>query len=1216
MLLSTLFASLSLGSGLSLDRPQRLSPPELDLNQLGDVFVGGSGFDGFTKLTYKGQDTILTEPSTDHDAIILSYGDDVFTKHSFANGVVSQSCLGDDIWVLTGNFSEILNTSLPNGIAGIDLTNMSVIDITSSLNLTDSLAGTDIHALWCNGTEIYFGGHFQLDDDTWGVVVYETDENRWSRPKFGGFAADSSVETILPFEDSIIFGGNFSGLISSSTMRSLRGESNQTNATLLKPGMQPVSFNLASSTGFIQQNGESESADSILCPLDPSSGWESGLDSTTGFVNVTLAYMSEPTRVRLYNLADGSGTKTFRIVSEPANSYMNLTYRDDSGGLKSCSAYCPLPEYNSTIRYTDFEFVNVIPTRSLQIQLLDFYGDHAGLKGLELFENGQFVFANNALNSPRDCQVSVLGNDTAPSHTDLSGDGWGQNSDFMSINITDKSKFTSAHADFVPDLESYNINQGLFEVLVYTPGCEMLGTCAQRGIVNVTVYPGFGDSHSSVLYQTNEALKYDLVYNGTLKEGSYIRMTPVSENIVPMDFVAYKVSLRYLGSNKNQNVSSIFEFAAENFTSAYDPEIGGRINSFGQDLGNEASVNALAINGSESILIGGTGFPANVSSSNLISLPLDSTGNAQELDLDGDVEYMAELNGSYFVVTDKDTYELKDGSFNKTDIGAALNMSPISLNGTQYWALTSSNGTYLYDPGLNSIVPASHHSPSLNGRITGISTLSNLTIYSGNVKIVDETTNGDSVLISNSSYESIGSYSLQRSTDKALSKRDNEEESRGSRIYGGAYTDSEHIVLVGHFNATTSNNSMARNAIEVETKGDTNSSSILDSIEDLPNSAVLRCIDYLNGTMAIGGTFKGAFAGSDVQGFILYNVTSEGAIKAASQQPPMLDSNNDVTINALSIRPGTGEIVVGGQFEAGEGVSNGSCTGLCSYDAKERDWISFSGLSLESRSLINSLVYQTSDRLVLAGDLQTSNGSGQVAVYDYRNKTLNLLPSAPVNDEVTQLVVLSNSTESFAISAGSSIFFYDEHSWKSVPNSPLRSGTEISSLSIVPLKDGNGSSDTPFSSDNALLVSGDLKTDDGDVSMAVYDGSTWSSLYAASGSSGGVTLGAVFAQLGGNLKGGTTRGATKTSSSPHSSSTSSPESTNSGHSHGGESGGFMPAGHVVGIACAIGVGCVLLLTLVYLIFEWFLTKGSSNTYQNLAQQKADADPMAGTKIIG
>lgn len=1239
--------------------PSVYSLPSIDTENIGDILLAGN-FDGITLLSYSGQEQVLQPPQNSSDDLISHYVDDskdVFLQQRFANGLISSSCpMGDGYtYVLVGNFTSLLNVSTPNGLAAVNFTSGAVTQIpgnsSQSERIDSNINGSNVNAVWCNGTSAYFGGSFQMSD-SYGASVWHQANNSLSVPAFGGFTSDASINAIVGLNDSIIYGGEFKGL--SSGHNSSAGS---LNGTYLKPGLQPVSFNMANASGYGSENAKSSNASSILCPGSENSGWTADLDSTTGHIDVELAYTALPTRIRLFNLPDGSGTKTFRVVSYPAGGFMNLTYTDvDTGEEQSCSAFCPLPENNSTIRYTDFEFVNVVQTTSLSIELLDFYGTHPGLNGIQLFEQGQHAFAYDELNTPRSCgevsENSGVFSSEITSSSDLVGSGWSVKGDYMATNITDREALPKTYAQLNPTFGYYAIDRGIYDILLYTPGCASAGTCSRRGIVNVTVYPGFGDPISSLIYQTNEEQKYDRIYNGTLQTGAYIRLTPTSDNKLPMELVAYEAALNYLGANIGYNATNLFQYLPSNFTdSTITLPVGNTsVNLFGYEIGSGARIEALSANSqNNSLLIGGSKFPSNLSSDskNLISLDASpskkavnstslNTTNVNGIPSDDEIKEFKSLNGTTFALTSSGVYVLNGISFASTGVDSSVTgISAFTLNNTKYWAFSNEENMTisLWDPKTHKLAPKSVQN-RVSGHLSVSFDIDNATLYVGSLEILGTSAPGGVATLSGSGSGELdssdssepfsfdtGKSNRKRSLTSSLFRlatRDTANDNSDPTLNGGCYLNSSDYLVVGNFDARLSDNTTAHNALTI--RGNNSFPFLTSSESDFADSSstTFNVALEFGGLVAVGGQFSGKLNSKSVQNLIIYNANSSSF---EEQQPPALSSGDSQSaINTIVAKPNSSDIVVGGHF-SGDSGSNGTCNGVCVYSVDSHRYAAPPSLDLTSGANISSILFESGTTMLIAGSFSTSSQSDsntQVAKYDFSNGSYSPLPSLP--GKVVDIVVVSNSSkkQSYVVAGESAegkpfVQFYDStnNTWTDLPKFTLGTGSSISALSTVSLDNqGKKSSGSwPFDDNRALLVSGELVLNGtSGVSMVAYDGSNWTPMYtvsrsSSSGSSPGLggSIKAVFSQFGGNLKGGVQYSPSRSSNSPG-------ETPGGSSTGGGHTKNPMPVGHVVGIACGIGIGCVIVLSAFYMLIELLFNLGQRDpTYELLAQSKSGGD---------
>lgn len=355
-------------------QPQAVEPPAI-VDNLGKMGVVGQ-YEGIAQYLYAGQQNALSDPY--FDSIIAQVGDSSFLNQGTTNGLVSNFCQLNDTIFISGNFTKIGSVDTPGGLASL---NASSGDIASLEN--SDLSG-QILTLYCDvsNNTVYAGGNFTFQNQT-GTAIYSPDDSSWSVPTFGGFPNGSIVNTIIPYNGNLIFGGSFDGLANTSYV----GTSNGDNSTLLNS--QRISFSTANI--FADGSASGSSPDNITCS-GTDVDWVME-DNRVGSWNSLWPFYFNPTRLRLSNLnEEGNGISTFRIRAFPSNGIMNLTYVNSTTNQNEyCDAWCTLP-LRSDDSSVNYDFVNVVGMNGLQIEILDTYGSRGGLSGIELFQNGKLTF--------------------------------------------------------------------------------------------------------------------------------------------------------------------------------------------------------------------------------------------------------------------------------------------------------------------------------------------------------------------------------------------------------------------------------------------------------------------------------------------------------------------------------------------------------------------------------------------------------------------------------------------------------------------------------------------------------------------------------------------------------------------------------------------------------------------------------------------------------
>lgn len=370
--------------------------PSLDLSQLGRVALAGD-FEAISFYTFRqqtengfstnGSQSLLSQMPNGAFADLASADASIHTMCPF---VMSDGKLAGV--VVGGNFTSLGGMEAQ----GIALFNPN----TSKVTPLPGLSG-QVSALLCDQdtNTVYVGGDFKGANSTNAIAWVGM--TGWANLPFAGFNGPVTSIAKAP-NGNVIFGGSFEGLGNTTTP-------NRKDQQVINLSTANVTAGSSTSTA-----GFSNPAN-VVCRTEGTDGPDSTwllADHQPGFWRAEMQFGYEPTKLRLWNThRDGRGTKTFRFTAHPINGIMNFTYTDPATGqLASCDARCPLSD-NSTEKYSDFHFVNVIGMSAFQIDISDWYGDGAGLDGIELFQDGKMA---NHVPEPRQCidaygvQISML----------------------------------------------------------------------------------------------------------------------------------------------------------------------------------------------------------------------------------------------------------------------------------------------------------------------------------------------------------------------------------------------------------------------------------------------------------------------------------------------------------------------------------------------------------------------------------------------------------------------------------------------------------------------------------------------------------------------------------------------------------------------------------------------------------------------------------------
>jgi hypothetical protein len=1092
---------------------EAVNPPAV-VNNLGSMGIVGE-YEGISQYQYSGQQTVLTDPYFDS---VIAQVNNAFLNQGTSNGRVSNICQINETIYLSGNFTKIGSTNIPNGLAKL---NASSGDIES---LGNDLNGT-IHALYCDAESktIYVGGNFTYKNQT-GAAVYNSSTSSWSVPLFGGFPSGSNIKSIVSYNDSIVYGGSFSGLANTSLVSSSTGD----NSTLLNS--QQISFNLANIFG----DGTASNNDpkSIICPSD-SSDWAME-PNRVGSWNVIWPFYFNPTVLKLYNLKDeNNGVSIFRVRSFPNNGIMNLTYVNTTTNTPAyCDAWCTLPK-SSKENFVEFSFVNTVGMNGLQIEILDYYGTNGGLNGIELFQNDAFTFANQSYNMQNSCD----NNKFAPAST--------LNGNFASPDVSE-STYITAQVDQASQISEtaviYQPNislSGNYTFLLFTPGCLQDGSCNTRGGVNVTIEANQQDEPTVLsLYETNLNNKYDTIYTGKVDQISdgfrpKITITPLRNQQLPLTFVADKLQVVLNSVDaKSVSISSLFEYNAKNFTKGANVHSVGNttINFAGSLLGKSATVNALHVEGN-TLYVGGN-FTTKVLSNNLFKIESGSLKNVSGNGLNGVVNGIENYNSDELLVYGKFTRPVNSQVNGTSNValyhesddewaplghgtnGEVLSTSRFDLNGTymlgisgnfsQVYSETSSisaeNGFSLWVPSQNSwFADSSLSNMFLQARVSASASFNGTNFYAGFVRYFQLSSSGATFVDSGFSPSSIPfSFASSDSSNSTLQRRNSILGTGDNTINAGAFANSSFSILAGHFNAEA-DGLIYSNLIMIND----------NKVKGLPNntidkSSVFHQLYVRDNILYAGGQITGQVNSNSISGLVFYDLTAD---RYTSSQPAGISGGQEI-VTCLQARPNSDQLIVAGSFQQVGGLT---CSSFCVYDLGVNRWYSPSpGLS----GLVSSMEFIGGDLVLFAGDITLNNTQVYFTQYNFKDSSFNtfgnmstLLPG-PVNSFALNGNGISSVFASGLDSSSGNpyISHWDGSNWNRI-DSVIQPGSMIADIAVMELENEHNSNSV-LPNNQVLLVSGNLVLQDfGNASSVFFDGSSWQPAFIttkADGTSGSV----------------------------------------------------------------------------------------------------------------
>lgn len=464
-----------------------------------------SNFNDLTLISYTGQQNFSVQAN---ESSLLYYSNDTIIKlfdispRTTVNKIVP---LYEDSFILSGT----------GDINGVNLARQVLLNLTT-LETTPILSSAigNVKEIVPFDDTIIFAGNFSLNvSNVTGnsVVLWNVTSNSTELLPFQGFGENSTVNSITQLDSqNILFAGNFNQLQNTTLLTQLNNNFNSSyqQVSILEFD-QSVPLKLSSiSGGDIETN-------SLLCPSSEDNGW-----SVSGAVESALQFDLKneiyPSKVRIHNSLDTtSEVSLFRIVTSPSNGIMNLTYLDPaSGELKQCDAWCPLLSSEDLTQLSQ----NSSATNSVSIN-----NNSTNLKWSESYQ--EFAFVNDVpVTMLQFVSLASYGDSVALHSLELFETEFMvyANNSFNEPNCESVSEYSRAELSAdnwysVDESDTYlstNVSNnnpyvnfypnitypGTYTLNVYTPGCLQDDSCPKRGIVNVTMTdPSSNEVLSTVL---------------------------------------------------------------------------------------------------------------------------------------------------------------------------------------------------------------------------------------------------------------------------------------------------------------------------------------------------------------------------------------------------------------------------------------------------------------------------------------------------------------------------------------------------------------------------------------------------------------------------------------------------------------------------------------------------------------------------------------------
>jgi hypothetical protein len=1112
----------------SLTRAIEFTPvpsPDLDISNLGRIGLVGD-FSGLSLYEFEGQSggssgnnggqSLVAQLPNGALASIVSTDASIRAMCTFklSNGEMQGVVIGGNFTSLDGTESTAIALFNPD---------------TQAITPLEGLEG-EVNALLCDGERdtVYVGGNFRSANSTNAIAWYGTEG--WTNLPFAGFNGPVSAITKAP-NGHVIFGGSFTGLGNASTPAEPDGQSiNLSTANI-------TSENSASTNGFSNPRN-------IVCA---SGGDQSGStwlvkDDSPGLWGAQFGFSFVPTKLRLWNThRDDRGTKTFRYLAFAVNNdetpgIMNFTYIDPATSRNgTCTSECPLSD-DEKVEFQDFHFVNPIRMNRFQIAISDWYGSGAGLGGIELFQDNIVSYAVQDFNEPscRDIDFPSIATATGP---------WKElpsvqsSSAYLTAELGDDNR-KSASVVFTPNIRQ----SGNYSVNMYTPGCVPDNSCDTRGRVNITgvMSSDSGETDfTTALFQTNNFEKYDQIYFGFIEQSSdsfkpTITLTALAgQDMDTLTIVAQSVGFTLINSTGGLN--GLFDFNPEEAVvdaSAFEKSA---INKLGSTFSRNTGVVSLVTAG-DVVYIGGNftsskhdNIVAIDSDNNVLDLDGSLNDEVTDMHLEGNNLYV----GGLFTNTESDDVDnlnfvgLYDTQSKQwSALGAGLDgrvehVVPLRVTVSQdepetaiafsgFFSEIRKFGDFDAVPvgGLAIWVPSKKNwlqnldgaVPSYSGSVTAsvLDLSDDDALYAGSIASVQLGASGIAEL-TNDGLEQFPVRIRNSPPASNLTRRDILSDNDISGVVTGKFYDEGDrnlTILAGHFSAPASGGSTVNNLIVVDgNDGD----SVSGFGSEISADSTIVTFAVQGSTLYAGGRISGTINDAEVNGLVVYNVDDKSF---GTQIPPV--SGAQGTVSAITFRPDSGEVYVGGSFETTGALD---CPGLCVFNNETTQW-NRPGNNLAGD--VSSLLWISKTELLVGGDLRgnQSDDSLYLAIYDTEAQTTRSFPSAgDIPGPVHVIVPASNDKDRRVWVAGKKpngdeafVMKYDGSKWTEVSPS-LPPNSVIRSLQVFSVSKGHGDTDT-LDDKQVLMLTGRIPIPEvGNTAAVIYNGTGYQP-YAIATSSG------------------------------------------------------------------------------------------------------------------
>ena len=723
------------------------------------------------------------------------------------------------------------------------------------------------------------------------------------------------------------------------------------------------------------------------------------------------------------------------------------------------------------------------------------------------------------------------------------------NSEYLTASLVGPEASTDGvSVTFKPDVKQ----KGNYSVTMFTPGCIQDNTCDARGIVNVTgtytAEKAPGVSTQTNIYQTNNYDKYDIIYQGPVDANSdsfrpTVTLAPLPGQKDGVTIVAQRVQFNLTDSTGGLN--GLYEFNPNANTTESDFS-SSAIDSAGMGLSAGAAITTIQVQNNVTY-VGGNFSNQDLGFKNIFSIGKGNSTALPNGGLNAEVSSMVPyadllfiggnftntangsvsgLNNVAMFNTTSQTWEaLGAGVSGAVDSVVTLKVNIttdqpevcVSVNGFFDQILATGSSKAVPVAGFAIWVPTQKNwlqnlnlqSPAISGQlsamtnVTGSTTLLAGTLSSQDLSAQDAVSLSPNPLAINALKAGIQPQPAGPVTRKRAISGQN----TTGIVTGLFYHNNDGVnvtVLGGAFTATATNGTAIDNLVFLNNTG-SNRGIVSGLPAGLDSDSTFLALATTGTVLYAGGTVSGTVNNAPVNGLIVYDL---GLAGYSYPQPPAFEGT-DVAVNAITVRPTKPEIYVGGNFAKAGSLG---CPAVCVF--RNGAW---NQPGNELGGSVSAFTWQGNDQLLAGGNLTINNNATTLATYDTSKTQWTALSAASdVPGPVTALGPANNDASKFwvagkSINGSAFLMYYDGSQFRSVGDS-LGKETTILGLSVLQLSKSHESSDL-IPSNMALLVTGQLNLPTfGNVSGALFNGTTFSPFILSTSGNGPGSLSNLFSE--------------------------------------------------------------------------------------------------------